>query len=143
MVYFGFLKLFLYWFGAGKLGAWVANLSMRRRPWIEVKKFDTTGCRMMEDKLELQMSLGKHRQYFIIDCVTNMGRLSSNRKEAATARALGMAVYVFNFDRHKTYVQFHSCNVSVPGRNYNFLTDTFEGAVTETKDVYVQYFQTK
>lgn len=143
MTYFSVIKLFLYWFGAGKIGAWLADLSMKRRPWISIVAFDSTGVRSMGTSLELQMSKGKHRQYFIVDCTTGTGELTSNRKKAATARALGMTVWVFNFNRYNNFIQFKSCNASVPGRNYNFLTDAFEGTVNESKDMYVQYFQTK
>lgn len=89
------------------------------------------------------MPKGKNTQFLIDDRTTDDGKLTNCKREAATARALGKDVYVFNFNRRKNFIQFESCNASVPGRNYNFLTNTFEGVVDETKDVYVQYFQTK
>lgn len=144
MAYFGALKLFLYWTGSWKIGGWLADLTTRRRPWITLSKFDPTGFREMANAdLKVQMSRGKHQWYFIVDSITGIGKLSTNRKEAAKARTLGKAVWIFNFNRYNNFIQFKSCNASVPGRNYNFLTDTFEGTVTESKDVYVQYFQTK
>jgi hypothetical protein len=143
MEYFSAIKLILYWIGSWKLGSWIASLQIDRRPWITLKKFDSTGVREFDDDLELRFRRGKHVRYLIVDTLTGNGKLSADKKKAATARALGKSVYVFNFDRYKNFIQFKSCNASMPDRNYNFLTDTFEGPVNQAKDVYVQYFQTK
>ena len=143
MAYISAMKLILYFVGNWKLFSWLYSLTGKNFPLIKIKLYDPSGVRCLVDRLDLQMGLGKHIKYLIDDYTTDEAILTSNSKEAATARALGKTVFIWNFDRYNNFVQFKSCNASIPGRNYNFLTDTFEGQVDESKDVYVQHIQTK
>lgn len=135
------LKAALIVIGGWKVGSLLANWSNRRdSQWITLSEFDPTRYMSFTDPVHIRLPKGKLTQYLICKGQGNAS-FTHNAKKAALARVLGQPVFVFKFDRYNNFVQFKSCSASVPGRNYNFLTETFEGPVNE-KDVYVQHIPT-
>ncbi len=136
---FALTKLFLYWAACYKVSGWVVQWYLNRKyTWIPVKEFCKSGIASFVNEIRFKPMSRHAKEFVIIEPLAETVSFTRDRKKAAVARALGKAVYMFDFHRYEGETSFRSISLSNPSTGYNFLKNQFT-ALCGNRYFYVQY----